>query len=67
MASDTDMTDFDLKALRLLNGEDVPDMHAGAALWVAAAWLKGRGYAKGHYEITDKGRAYLTDLAQVRP
>lgn len=56
------MTTFELDILRVLNGEDVPDIVAGAAMWTAAAWLKGRGYAEGHYTISQKGRNYLAAL-----
>lgn len=56
------MTDYDLDVLRVLNGEDVPGMVAGAAMWTAAAWLVGRGYAQGSYQITQKGRDYLAAL-----
>lgn len=59
---DPNMTDFELSVLRVMAGEDVPGMVAGAAMWAAASWLKGRGYAEGHYTITQKGRDYLAQL-----
>jgi hypothetical protein len=59
---DPEMTGYELLVLRCLNGEDPPGLVAGAAINVAAAWLKGRGYATGLYEISEKGRDYLRSL-----
>ena len=58
-----DLTPFEVDVLRVMNGEDVSDMVAGAAMWVAASVLKGRGLAQGHYTITQKGRDFLAGLA----
>lgn len=60
---DPDMTAFELDVLRVMNGEEMPDMVGGAAMWSACAWLKGRGYAEGHYSISQKGREYLEALS----
>lgn len=59
---DPEMTHYELDTLRILNGEHVPGWVGGAAANVCCAWLKGRGYATGHYEITQKGRDYLAAL-----
>jgi hypothetical protein len=56
------MTQHEYEVLRILNGEDVPGWVAGAGMWACCSWLKGRGYAQGHYEISDKGRALLRTL-----
>jgi len=53
------MTPFEWDVLRLLNGEDVPSVVAGAALWSACEVLVERGLAEGHYRITDLGRQAL--------
>ncbi len=53
------MTSHEKEVLRILNGEDVPGWCWGAAMAVCCEWLKGHGYAKGMYEITDKGKEYL--------
>lgn len=60
--TDSKLSEYDVKVLRVINGEDIPGIIAGAALWATAAWLKGRGYAQGHYEIAQKGRDYLAAL-----
>jgi len=60
---DPEMTHYELDTLRILNGESVPGYVAGAAANVCASWLKGRGYAEGHYAISQKGRDYLAALA----
>jgi hypothetical protein len=62
-AVDPEMTHYELDTLRVLNGEEVPGWVPGAAANVCASRLKGRGYATGHYEITQKGRAYLAGLS----
>ena len=65
--ADPDMCEYELKILRVMAGEDVEGVSAGAAMWTAAAWLKGRGYAEGHYSITQKGRDYLKALSPDAP
>ena len=55
------MTKLDYEVLQILNGVDVPGWTRGAAMAMCAEWLKANGYAKGLYEITDKGRMYLLD------
>lgn len=62
MPTDPKMSDFELKVLRVLAGESVPDVAGGAGMWSAARWLKSQGYAEGHYTITQKGRDYLAAL-----
>lgn len=52
----------DVEVLRILNGEDVPGWRWGAAMSVCCEHLKGLGYAKGSYDITDKGKAFLENL-----
>jgi hypothetical protein len=66
---DPEMTPYELDTLRILNGEVVRGYVAGAAANVCAAWLKGRGYAEGHYAISHKGREYLAamDTGQAAP
>lgn len=59
---DPEMCEYELQILRVMAGEEVSGVSAGAAMWSAAAWLKGRGYAVGHYEISQKGREYLANL-----
>jgi hypothetical protein len=60
---DPEMTAYELDTLRVMNGESVPGWVGGAAANVCASWLKGRGYAEGHYSISQKGREYLAQLA----
>ena len=60
------MCSFELDILRTMNGEDIPGLVAGAAMWSAAAWLKGRGYAEGRYQISEKGVSYLAAIAKAR-
>lgn len=57
------MTEYDEEVLRILNGEDVPGWSWGAAMGECCEWLKRHGYAKGNYEITEKGRDYLKEIA----
>ena len=59
LESATELCDYDLLILRVLNGEDVPGLMWGAAMSSACGYLKSMGYATGMYEITDKGRAAL--------
>lgn len=61
------MCSFELDILRTMNGEDIPGLVAGAAMWTAAAWLKGRGYAEGQYQISKKGVAYLAARVAAQP
>jgi hypothetical protein len=62
VSPDPEMTSYELDTLRVLNGENVPGWIPGAAANVCCAWLKGRGYAQGMYEISPKGKAYLAAL-----
>ena len=62
---DPNMTPWELDTLRVLNGEDVEGWVGGAAANVACSWLKGRGYAQGFYEISQKGRDYLAALSKA--
>lgn len=58
----SNLCDYEIKLLRLLAGEDVPDMQWGAAMGACLECLKGSGLAHavgGKYEITDKGRKVL--------
>jgi hypothetical protein len=52
----------EIEVLRILNGEDVPEWSWGAAMAVCCEHLKGCGYAKDMYEISDKGKKYLDNL-----
>ena len=63
---DPEMTSYELDTLRVMAGESVPGWVGGAAANVCASWLKGRGYADGHYTITQKGRDYLAALTEAR-
>lgn len=57
-----DLSEYELKILRLLNGEDVPGLAWGAAMSVAIETLYEMRLAKrngGRYEITDAGRDAL--------
>lgn len=62
---DPDMAPYELDTLRVMNGENVAGWVGGAAANVCASWLKGRGYAEGHYSITQKGRDYLAALSKA--
>lgn len=57
-----ELCQMEIDVLRVLNGEDVEGMVAGAAMWACATFLKKQGLATGHYEITDAGREYLARL-----
>ena len=56
------LTKYDIEVLRILDGEDVPGWRWGAAMGECCEFLKEKGYAKGQYEITDSGKAYLKRL-----
>lgn len=56
------LTQTEIDVLRLLNGEDVPGLFAGAAVMECAAHLKDLGLAEGVYTISDEGKAYLAAL-----
>jgi hypothetical protein len=60
------MTDMDVDVLRILNGEDVHGYVWGAAIAVTLEYLKGRGYAHGCYEITEKGKRALQALEDYK-
>ncbi len=51
--------DLELEVLRILNREDVPGRYWGPVMSVCCENLKNMGFAKGHYEITEKGKEYL--------
>lgn len=53
------LNSFEEEVLRVLDGEDVPGWSWGAAMAVCCENLKRLGYAKGCYEISDAGKAYL--------
>lgn len=59
---DHGLLDMEIEVLRILNGEDVPGWTWGAAMAECCSGLKARGYAKGTYEITDRGRELLAAL-----
>jgi hypothetical protein len=63
---DPEMTHYELDTLRILNGEHIKGWVGGAAANVCLSWLKGRGYAEGLYQITQKGRDYLAALATTQ-
>lgn len=50
---------MEVEVLRILNGEDMPGWKWGAAMSVCCETLKSCGYAKGLYDITEKGKEYL--------
>ena len=54
--------DMEIEVLRILNGEDVPGWSWGAAMSVCCESLKEMGYAKGMYEISEKGKNFLKTL-----
>ena len=66
------MTEFERDILRHLNGEDVPGLCWGAAMGVAISGLRAIGLVERvswsgnviSYEITDAGRAALTETGQ---
>lgn len=66
MGRDT-LTSSEIEVLRILNGEDVPGWTWGAAMAVCCEELKGRGYAKGMYEISNKGIEFLNELETNTP
>lgn len=51
----------EIEVLRILNGEDIPGWGWGAAMAVCCEHLKEHGYAKGCYDITDKGKNFLKE------
>lgn len=55
----TTMTDLDLKTLRALGGQDVPDFQWGAVVSVCMEFLVGHGFAERGYKITSKGVDFL--------
>ena len=59
-----DLTQMDIEVLRILNGEDVPGWKWGAAMSECCQHLKGLGYARGSYEITDAGKQLLESQPQ---
>ncbi len=61
-----ELNQHEIDVLRILNGEDVPGWTYGAAMMVCCDYLKGRGYASGMYDITDKGRQYLEKIDAAR-
>lgn len=63
----TNLTPLEIDVLRTMNGEDVPGMIAGAAMWEAARSLRAMGYAAGTYHITIAGKAYLAMLDADKP
>lgn len=58
--------DLELEVLRILNGEDVPGWTWGAAMSVCCENLKSMGFAKGMYEISDKGKEFLNEVLYSR-
>ena len=54
------MTRHEHDVLRILNGEDMPGWHPGAAMSECLGWLKEAGYAAGLYHITRKGMDFLS-------
>lgn len=61
-----DLSEFDVKVLRILNGEDVPEVHGGAGVWASAAYLRNLGLAMGAYEITEMGKEFLENYEARR-
>lgn len=57
-----DVNDMEIEVLRILNGEDIPGWIKGAAMNACCEYLKENGYAKGHYEISEKGKKFLEKL-----
>ena len=52
-------TKLEIEVLRILNGEDLPGWVWGAGMSACCEFLKEMGYAKGLYEISDKGKEFL--------
>jgi hypothetical protein len=59
------LTEYDIKILRVLNGEEVEGVIGGAAIWAATSYLRSRGLAAGTYHITEKGREYLRGINEI--
>lgn len=55
-----EMTQHEEEVLRILNGETIAGWSSGAAMNACCSWLQAHGYATGSYQITQKGRDYLT-------
>ena len=58
----SDLTDYDIRVLRCIAGEDVPGLKWGAAMSVALEALQHSGLvtpSPGQICITDKGRELL--------
>ena len=58
-----DLTDYEVDILRILGGEDLSGWSWGAAMGACCEHLKEQGYARGSYEITDKGKELLKRYA----
>lgn len=63
----SNLTDRDIRLLRWIAGEDVPDMRWGAATSVALETLQGSGYVTRdavRLHLTEKGRALMDDISR---
>lgn len=56
------LSEYDIKVLRTLNGEEIEGLYWGAAMAITCEDLKRAGYAKGLYEISDAGKRLLEEL-----
>lgn len=63
---DVDLIPMEIEVLRILNGEDIPGWSWGAAMAVCCETLRGLGYAKGCYEITQAGKDLLKEIDEER-
>ena len=62
----SEMTDYDVKVLRCIAGENVPGLTWGAAMSESLSFLRGTGLARlapgGRAELTDAGRQFMDAL-----
>lgn len=65
MTTNAELTDYEVKILRAINGEDVPGLKWGAAMGAALELLREDGLVRiasnGQAKLTDKGRDALHD------
>ncbi len=59
------LSDYEIKILRYLNGDDMPDLAWGAAMGAAVEFLAGGGLVtRGpNYFITEKGKAFIASIS----
>lgn len=59
------LTNFELKILRHLNGENIPDLQWGSAMGAALEFLREKGFIEGFssLHITDAGRKAVAEAS----